>query len=234
MSFLVFLFPSVLRCAAFWCCVGSSGRLSRCRSLCQHTLLCGEFALVLFSALVDPSAGLSWRECLLSSAQLAGWLCVYVLPCGGHLLLPRLVLLMVLWRGSSGGVSRSWFSDGPSGVSSRLPYWVVTFGLCRPVACRPLGSVVYLRVTSPGRFCTLPCWVSSCLPSGSLNNCLVSPGCVSAARGLSLSPGVSSWTCLAFLEGFFPSHLLTSPVSVSRVCFSDVRCLAVRPVYCPG
>jgi hypothetical protein len=143
--------------------------------------------------------------------------------------------------------SSSWsFGDGlPGGVplmvrrrSQRGFLSVALLGgylrLCRPVACRPLGSLVYLRVRSPGRFCTIPCKVSSCLPSGSLNNCLVSPGCVSAARGLSLSPGVSSWTCLAFLEGFFPSHLLTSPVSVSRVCFSDVRCLAVQPVYCPG
>ena len=103
MSFLVIIFPSVLRRAVFWCCVGSIGRLSRCRSLCQHTLHCGEFALVLFSALVDPFAALSWRQCLLSSAQLSGWPCVSVLPCGGPLLLPRLVLLMVLWRGSSGG-----------------------------------------------------------------------------------------------------------------------------------
>ena len=84
-----------------------------------------------------PWAGLSWQWCLLSSAPLSGWLCVTVLPCGGPLLRPCLVLLVVLWRGSSGVCP----VDGSVTFLAGFPLdclirWLYSFWVARLRVCR--------------------------------------------------------------------------------------------------
>ena len=130
----------------------------------------GAFALLIFLALVHllpvcfgsgvctlcPALRVALRLCVA-----LGCACIATPPCPPYGPSPR------VFRGVSRDGSAPSLAGGGRGST---PYGVLLFALCCPFACLPLGSPVCIRVSSPGRLCTVPYRVSSRLPSALLNS----------------------------------------------------------------